>query len=62
MPNQRIRTATGHLFRVNTHGFRGPDYSFEKPPPALRIAVFGGSAALCYKAGDREKGGPGRWS
>ena len=59
MPNQAIRTATGHTLRVNKHGFRGPDYSFEKPQGTLRIEVLGGSAALCYKAAGRDKSWPG---
>lgn len=59
VPNQTISTASGHLFRVNRHGFRGPDYEFEKPPGTLRIEVFGGSAALCYKAAGRERSWPG---
>lgn len=59
MPKQVIYTATGHELRVNRHGFRGPDYAFEKPPGTLRIEVFGGSAAFCFKAAGREKSWPG---
>ena len=59
MPNQIVYTATGHKLRVNRHGFRGPDYSFEKAPGTLRIEVFGGSAAFCFKAAGREKSWPG---
>lgn len=58
-PNQEILTATGHIFRVNQHGFRGPDYESLRQHGTLRIAVFGGSAALCYKSAGREKSWPG---
>ncbi|MHC4065814.1 MAG: hypothetical protein ACYSUI_15135 [Planctomycetota bacterium] len=59
MPNQVVRTATGHDLRINRHGFRGPDYEFEKAPGTLRLEVFGGSAAFCYKAAGRGKSWPG---
>lgn len=59
MPNQMVATATGHEIRINRHGFRGPDYSFEKPAGTLRIEVFGGSAAFCYKAAGRDRTWPG---
>jgi hypothetical protein len=59
MPNQEIKTASGHVFRVNKHGFRGPDYTFEKASGTLRIEIFGGSAALCYKSAGRQKSWPG---
>lgn len=59
MPNQVIHTAAGDPIRLNEHGFRGPDYTFDKPPGTLRIVVFGGSAAFCYHAAGREKSWPG---
>jgi hypothetical protein len=38
------QTHEGQAFiEVNRDGFRGPDYSFEKPPGTLRIAVLGDS-------------------
>jgi len=38
------QTHEGNAFiEVNRDGFRGPDYSFEKPPGTLRIAVLGDS-------------------
>jgi hypothetical protein len=59
MPNQILRTATGHEFRVNKYGFQGPDYEWQKAAGTLRIEVFGGSAAQCYKAAGIEKSWPG---
>lgn len=59
MPNQVAHTGAGDPVRINKHGFRGPDYPFQKPPGTLRIEVFGGSAAFCFHAAGREKSRPG---
>lgn len=38
------QTHEGHAFvSVNDDGFRGPDYSFQKPPGTMRVAVIGDS-------------------
>lgn len=58
-PNQVVRNQSGHEIRINKYGFRGPDYAFENTPGTLRIAVFGGSAAFCFRASGREKTWPG---
>lgn len=58
LPYQVFKTADGHEVRINKDGFRGPDYTYEKPGGTLRIVVFGGSAAFCYHAAGRENTWP----
>ncbi|MFQ5490383.1 MAG: hypothetical protein ACE5GE_06640 [Phycisphaerae bacterium] len=59
MPNQSLHNASGHLLHINKYGFRGPDYSYRKPPGTLRIEVFGGSAGFCFEASGRAASWPG---
>lgn len=44
-PNQSI-PFKGGLFTTNSHGFRDREYSLEKPPNTLRIALIGGSIEM----------------
>jgi hypothetical protein len=57
-PNQVVRNRFGAQIRINKDGFRGPDYSFEKPAGTLRLAVLGESSAFCYNSSE-EKSWPG---
>ncbi len=36
----------GHYYRTNSAGFRGPEYSREKPPATVRIVVIGDSMTM----------------
>lgn len=56
---QAVTNRANYPVRINRHGFRGPDYSFTKPPGTLRILVFGGSAAFDFEASSEEKSWPG---
>lgn len=55
VPNQVVDNGKGCQVRINRYGFRGPDYSLEKPPGTLRIEVFGGSAAFDFMTSSEEK-------
>lgn len=48
-PNQVVRTADGEAVRINSFGFRGPEYAWNAAPGTLRIAVFGGSSTFCWQ-------------
>ncbi|MBI5765245.1 MAG: hypothetical protein HZA51_17150 [Planctomycetes bacterium] len=56
---QVVTNRANYPVRINRHGFRGPDYSYTKPPGTLRILVFGGSAAFDFEASSEEKSWPG---
>lgn len=45
MPNQEI-PFKGALLTTNSHGLRDREYSLEKPPRTLRIALLGGSIEM----------------
>ncbi len=55
-PHERLKETNkeGLLFdvRINNHGFRGNDYTWQKPPGVLRVACLGDSATFGY--GDRD--------
>jgi len=38
-----VSTETPQIVRINSHGFRDQEHSYEKPPGAFRIAVLGNS-------------------
>jgi lysophospholipase L1-like esterase len=40
--------------RINSHGFRGPDFSIEKPPGTLRVLTMGASSTFGYRNRDEE--------
>jgi len=58
-PLQKLDNARGNIVRINKHGFRGPDYEFQRPPGTLRIEVFGGSCAFEYFSSSDDKTWPG---
>lgn len=59
-PNQVVHTAEGAVVRINSLGFRGPEYSWTPPPGTLRIAVFGGSSTFCWQNSSEETTWPAR--
>jgi hypothetical protein len=59
MPGQEVDNAAGNKVRINKYGFRGPDYTYERPPGTLRLEVFGGSCAFEYFSSADDKTWPG---
>ncbi len=59
-PNQVIHTADGAAVRINSLGFRGPEYSWTPAPGTLRIAAFGGSSTFCWQNSSDETTWPAR--
>jgi hypothetical protein len=59
LPSQAVANRAGYKVPINRQGFRGPDYSFDKPKGMLRIEIFGGSAAFDFEASSEEKTWPG---
>lgn len=53
-PHQVVRTAEGATVRINSLGFRGPEYAWKPAPGTLRIAVFGGSSTFCWQNSSEE--------
>ena len=39
---------------MNRHGFRGKDYSYEKPPGVIRVVTLGASSTFGYHSRDNE--------
>lgn len=53
-PRNRPHTAYQN-FRINNHGFRGPDFPLEKPAGVVRVAVVGASETFgLYESPGRE--------
>jgi hypothetical protein len=48
------KTWYGTVFRTNSHGFRTPEITCEKPPRTYRIVVFGSSNTMGYGVNDNE--------
>lgn len=53
IPNWSAETS-GKPLTINSHGFRGPECTVEKPPGVHRILVLGDSYAWGYGVGDSE--------
>lgn len=47
-PGQTIRHGLPEPGRINNHGFRGADFTTEKPPGTLRVVCLGGSSTFGY--------------
>ncbi len=43
-----LRKGSGgeRLWKINRHGYRGPDFAFEKSAGGIRVIIYGGSAAF----------------
>jgi hypothetical protein len=54
VPNQLFKNRFGSVIRINKDGFRGPDYSYDKPAGTLRVVVHGESSAFCYNSGEAQ--------
>jgi len=59
-PNQVLHTAEGATVRINSLGFRGPDYAWNTAPGTLRILAFGGSSTFCWQNSSEETTWPAR--
>ncbi|MEZ4649687.1 MAG: hypothetical protein R3E97_13065 [Candidatus Eisenbacteria bacterium] len=44
----------GQVYRIDNHGYRGPDFEWEKPEGTVRIVVYGGSAVFDIAASEGE--------
>ncbi len=44
----------GQVYRINNHGYRGPDFEWRKPQGTIRIVVYGGSAVFDIAASEGE--------
>lgn len=44
----------GQVYRIDNHGYRGPDFEWEKPRGTTRIVVYGGSAVFDIAASEGE--------
>lgn len=44
----------GLTYRVNQHGYRGEEFSWEKPAGATRVLIYGGSTVFDIKANHGE--------
>jgi len=45
---------TGYRARINNHGFRGADFTVEKPPGTVRVLTLGASSTFGYHDRDDE--------
>jgi len=59
-PHQVFHTRDGYEVRINSLGFRGPEYDWKPAAGTLRLAAFGGSSTFCYHAHGEESTWPGR--
>jgi len=53
-PNQTIQHGLPEPGRINSHGFRGPEFSGDKPAGTFRVLCLGGSSTFGYT--DRDEG------
>jgi hypothetical protein len=44
--------------KINSLGFRGDEFTVEKPPPTVRIACLGASTTFCAEASWNHRRGP----
>jgi hypothetical protein len=58
-PRQTFHGITNQEVRINSLGFRGPEYDWKPAPGTLRLVVFSGSAGFCYHQREEETW-PGR--
>jgi lysophospholipase L1-like esterase len=56
-PAGAVRTGSKIQIKINSLGFRGDEFSREKPPGTLRIACLGASTTFCAEA----SGNDGTW-
>ncbi len=56
---QTVTNRANYGVHINRHGYRGPNYTYEKPKGTFRVLVFGGSAAFDFEASSEEKSWPG---
>jgi lysophospholipase L1-like esterase len=53
-PNFHIESPPGREYTHNSLGFRGPEFSLEKPPGTLRVVLMGASTVYGLSVGDRD--------